>query len=24
MLGFRLSDAREGVDAVKSKRKPEF
>jgi len=24
MLGFRLSDAREGIDAVKSKRKPEF
>ena len=24
MLGFRLSDAREGVDAVKSKRRPEF
>jgi enoyl-CoA hydratase len=24
MLGFRLSDAREGVDAVRSKRKPEF
>ena len=24
MLGFRLSDAREGLDAVKSKRKPEF
>ena len=24
MLGFRLSDAREGVDAVKTKRKPEF
>jgi enoyl-CoA hydratase len=24
MLGFRLSDAREGIDAVKSKRRPEF
>ena len=24
MLGFRLSDAREGIDAVKSKRKPQF
>jgi enoyl-CoA hydratase len=24
MLGFRLSDAREGIDAVKSKRKAEF
>ena len=24
MLGFRLSDAREGVDAVKTKRKPKF
>ena len=24
MLGFRLSDVREGVDAVKTKRKPEF
>jgi enoyl-CoA hydratase len=24
MLGFRLSDVREGVDAVKAKRKPEF
>jgi enoyl-CoA hydratase len=24
MLGFRLSDAREGIDAVKTKRKPEF
>jgi enoyl-CoA hydratase len=24
MLGFRLSDAREGVDAVKTKRTPEF
>jgi enoyl-CoA hydratase len=24
MLGFRLGDAREGVDAVKSKRKPQF
>jgi len=23
-LGFRLSDAREGIDAVKSKRKPQF
>jgi enoyl-CoA hydratase len=24
MLGFRLGDAREGIDAVKSKRKPQF
>jgi enoyl-CoA hydratase len=24
MLGFRLSDAREGIDAVKSKRRPDF